>query len=228
MNCSAAYRSVPTATSIAWNCKRCGSGDRPNLYCCRLARRWRGVFATRTSPPSGRARDTAALSSSPTVPADKGEGGAAWRYAAIALNKPRIAVGSGPRADTTAFQLSPSFATRATCSRTGSSGRVGEHAVGNEPVTRTPPAARLSRTMRDIGGKSSLLAPIHRILLSALPMENRHVLLLQRSLAFLLTKFRTCAILRCFTSMGCWRRVWMIEDRAPARRRGLGAHGMMF
>jgi hypothetical protein len=36
-------------------------GDRPNLYCCRSAKRWRGAFATRTSSASGRARDTAAL-----------------------------------------------------------------------------------------------------------------------------------------------------------------------
>ena len=49
------------ATAIVWNCKRCGAGDRQNLCCCRSAKRWRDACATRTSPTSGRARDTAAL-----------------------------------------------------------------------------------------------------------------------------------------------------------------------
>ena len=50
----------------------------------------------------------------------QGKGGAAWRYAAIAPNKPRIAIGSGPRADTTAFQLFALIRDEAACSRTGS------------------------------------------------------------------------------------------------------------
>jgi hypothetical protein len=46
---------------IISGCKRRGAGDRPNPYCCRLAKRWRNAYATKTSPTSGRARDIAAL-----------------------------------------------------------------------------------------------------------------------------------------------------------------------
>src|ERR1700733_15347877 len=91
--------------AFVWNCKQCASGDRPNLYCCRSAKRWRGASVTRISPTSGRARGTSAPQFSSTVPAGKGEGGAAWRYAAIGPNKPLIAIGSRPSVDTTAFQL---------------------------------------------------------------------------------------------------------------------------
>ena len=40
--------------------------------------------------------------------------------------------------------------------------------------------------------------------------------------------FRICGILRRFLVNGALKEIGMVEDKAPARRRRLGAHGMMF